>query len=146
MFVLGLVCIAAEVQPLQQANAMGVALPSTSQVAGVTAPQLLAPSFFGMNMYFTTPARSDGEVATLTPLAQAIHIGLSREQISWATYDAPWGPGFFDARILYDRDGTYQLLVPQNGAIQVTLLDRPCYLWRIPTGPVQHYVLPLVYQ
>ncbi len=59
----------------------------------------LAPSFFGMNMYLTNPARSDGEVALLSPMAQAIHIGLSREQISWATYDTPWGPAFFDARI-----------------------------------------------
>lgn len=58
-----------------------------------------AAPFFGMNMYLTNPARSDSEVDTLSPMAQAIHVALSREQISWATYATSWGPAFFDTRI-----------------------------------------------
>ncbi len=54
---------------------------------------------FGMNIYATSPGRSDSEVDDLLPLAAAIGVEWSREQITWDSFSQAWGPAFFDGRL-----------------------------------------------
>ncbi len=57
------------------------------------------------------------------------------------TYSYPVEPGV-QWVVLYDRDGTFQVLTPVGGSVNVTLSGRPCYLER--WYAVTHVYLPLI--
>jgi len=61
-------------------------------------------SFFGMDMYLSGPDRTESEVDALLTHAQTIGVKWSREELAWAIYDQPWGPGYYDDRLstIYD--------------------------------------------
>lgn len=96
---IGLLLAALFALPLVASAGQGSTAPSPAAPRPPAGGVLAANSRYGMNMYFTNASRSDAEVNQLSPLAQAIGVRWSREQISWASYDLDWGPGFFDARI-----------------------------------------------
>ncbi len=87
------------VLPLAVSTAQGPIATSNPPVSTTGVHTTADPSPYGMNMYFTNAGRNDAEVSQLVPLAQAIDVHWSREQLSWASYDLSWGPPFFDQRI-----------------------------------------------
>ncbi len=62
------------------------------------------------------------------------------------TYSYPVEPGAQQV-LLYDRDGSFQVLTPVGGYVSVTLSGRPCYLERQSTAwPTYRAYLPVVHK
>lgn len=62
-----------------------------------------------------------------------------------STYSFRVEPGVQQA-FLYDRDGTFQILTPVQGAVNVPLSGRPRYLMHTPSGTVYSIFLPVLYR